>query len=67
MRARAGLGRVGEDRQPVVCGEVQPVEAEVQFADGGVVKLLDACAVEADVVCGPEDAELVALGSELTD
>jgi hypothetical protein len=30
LEARAGLGGVGEDRQPLVCGEVQTVEAQAE-------------------------------------
>jgi hypothetical protein len=48
--ARARLGGVGEERQPGVCGEVQPVDVQVEVADGGMVEVLDAGVVEADVV-----------------
>jgi hypothetical protein len=67
LGARAGLGGVGEDRQPGVCGEVEPVEAQVELADGGMVEVLDAAVVEADVVRGPAVAERLALGCELAD
>jgi hypothetical protein len=40
--ARAGLGDVGEERQAGVCGEVQPVEVQVELADGGMLEVLDA-------------------------
>jgi hypothetical protein len=39
--ARTGLGGVGEDRQPVVGGEVQPVVAQAELADCGMVEPLD--------------------------
>jgi hypothetical protein len=51
----------------VVRGEVEPVEGEREVADFGMVELLDAGVVEADVVRGPAGAELVALGGELAD
>src|SRR4051812_41363863 len=50
--AGAGFGGVGEEREPVVGGDVQPVEAEAQRADGGMLEVLDRGGVEADVVCG---------------
>src|SRR5438552_6353700 len=65
--ARAGLGGVGEDRQPVVCGEVQPVKAQAELADDGMVELLDAGVVEAHVVRGPAGVERLALCCELAD
>jgi hypothetical protein len=40
---------------------------EGDVADGGVVELLDAGVVEADVVGGPAGAEFGALGGELAD
>ena len=48
FRARAGLGGVGEERQPGVRGEVQPVVGEVEVADDGMVEVLDAGVVKAD-------------------
>jgi hypothetical protein len=65
--ARAGLGGVGDDRQPGVSGEVQPVVAELELADDGMVEVLDARVVEADVVRGPAGAERLTLGGELAD
>src|SRR5438876_1145167 len=56
FRARAGFGGIGEDRQPVVCREVKPVEAQAELADNGMVEVLDAGVVEADVVRGPAGA-----------
>jgi hypothetical protein len=67
LGARPGLGGVGEDRQPVVRGEVEPVEGEGEIADDGMVELLDAGVVEADAVRGPAGAERLALGCELVD
>ena len=67
LGARAGLGGVGEDRQPGVGGEVQPVVGQVEVADDGMVEVLDAGVVEADVVRGPAGAERLALCCELAD
>src|SRR2546429_5035560 len=67
LGARARLGGVGEDRQPVVCGEVEPVVAEGEIADVWMVEVLDAGVVEADVVRCPAGAERLALGCELAD
>src|SRR5437773_2437708 len=65
--ARTGLGGVGEDRQPVVGGEVQPVVAQAELADLGMMELLDAGVVEAHVVRGPATAKCLALRCELAD
>src|SRR6266508_6761625 len=46
LRARTGLGGVREHRQPVVCGEVEPVVAQAELADHGMVELLDAGVVK---------------------
>lgn len=67
LGAGAGLGRVDGDRQPGIGGEVHPVVAEGEIADDGVVEVLDAGGVEADVVRGPAGAERLALGCELAD
>src|SRR5437870_13789683 len=65
--ARARLSGVGEDRQPVVCGEVQPVVAQAELADDGMVELLDTGVVEAHVVRRPAGTEHLALCCELAD
>jgi hypothetical protein len=65
--ARAGFGGVGEEREPVVGGDVQAIEVQAELADDGVVEVLDRGRVEADVVCGPVGAERLALGRELAD
>ena len=67
LRARAGLGGVGGERQPVVGGEVEPVEAQAELADDGVAEVLDGRGVEAHVVRGPVGAERLALRRELAD
>src|SRR4051812_16763956 len=67
LRARAGLGGVGEERQAGVGSEVEPVVGQVEVADDGMVELLDAGVVEADVVRGPAGAERLALCGELAD
>ena len=63
LGAGAGFGGVGEERQPVVGGDVEAVEAEAELADDGVVEVLDGGGVEADVVCGPVGAERARSGS----
>ena len=65
--ARAWLGGVREEREAVVGGDVETVEAEAEFADDGVVKELVGGGVEADVVDLPMGAELLALSRELAD
>ena len=52
---------------PVVGGELHRLVGEGEVADDRVVEALGAGAVEADVVRGPADAELVAAGRELAD
>ena len=67
LGARAGLGGVGKERQPWVRGEVEPVVAQVELANVGMVEVLDAGVVEADVVRGPAGAERLASCCELAD
>jgi len=67
LGAAPGLGGVGEERQAGVGGEVEAVVRQVEVADDGMVELLDAGVVEADVVRGPARAERLALGRELAD
>jgi hypothetical protein len=42
LGAGAGFGGVGEEGQPGVSGEVEPVEAQAELADGGMVEALGA-------------------------
>lgn len=63
--ARAGLCGVGEDGQAGVRGELQPLEVEAELADYGVVEVLDAVDVKADVVRGLTGAKGLALRGEL--
>jgi hypothetical protein len=42
-------------------------EVQVQIADDRVVEVFDSGAVQADVVGGPPDPELVAAGAQLPD
>jgi hypothetical protein len=65
--ARTGLGGVGEERLPVVGGEVEPVEIHTELADHGMVEVGDAHLVEAHVVRGPAGAERVAVCGEFAD
>ena len=51
----------------MVGGDVEPVEAEAEFPDDGVVELLDGCGVEAHVVRGPVGAKGLALRGKLAD
>src|SRR5436190_20629963 len=67
VRAGAWLGDVREERQPVVCGELQPVVGQVELADDGMEELLDTGVVEAHVVRSPAEAERLALCCELAD
>ena len=54
LGTRAGLGGVGEEPQPVVGGEVQPVEVQVELADDGLVEVLGTGVVEADDVASTQ-------------
>src|SRR5437764_335388 len=65
--AGAGLGGVGEERQAGIGGEVEAVVRQMQVADDGMVEVLDAGVVEADVVRGPAGTEGLALRRELAD
>ena len=67
IRARAGLSGVRGERQPLVGGDVQAVEAQAELADDRVVEVLDGRGVEAHVVCGPVAAKRLALRRELAD
>ena len=58
---------VARKRKAGVCGEVKPVVAQVELAHVGMVEVLYAAVVEADVVRGPAGAERLALGCELAD
>ena len=62
-----GFGGVGEEGQARVCGEVHAVVAQAELANDGMVEVLDAGVVEADVVGRPEGAERLALGCEFAD
>jgi pimeloyl-ACP methyl ester carboxylesterase len=63
----AGLGGVGGDPQAGVGGEVEGLEGEREVADDRMVQPLDASAVEADVVGGPPEAEVLVAGGQLAD
>jgi hypothetical protein len=52
LGAGTGLGRVGEEGQPVVGCDVHAVEAQAELTDDGVVEELDGGRVEADDVGG---------------
>ena len=66
-RIASRLGGVGEDRQPIVCGEIETVEVQAELADDWVMEVLDAGVVEAHVVGGPVGTECFAAGFELAD
>ena len=51
----------------MVCGDVQPVEGQEKLADYGMVEVLDAGVVEADVVRRPAGAKRLALCREFAD
>jgi hypothetical protein len=63
----SGFGGPDHEHLPGVGGEVHAVVGEGEVADDGVVKVLGAGVVEADVVGGPAGAELGALSRELAD
>lgn len=67
LGAGAGLGRVGEERQPGVAGELETLVAQFEVADGGMVEVLDAGVVEADVVRCPAGPKRFALRCEFAD
>jgi len=52
---------------PGVGGELHNLVRHGDVPDQRVVEALVSCAVEADVVCGPADPELLAAGGELAD
>jgi len=62
-----GFGGPDHEHLPGVGGEFHAVVGEGDVADDGVVEVIDAGVVEADVVGGPAGAELGALGGELAD
>src|SRR3954451_15820049 len=64
---RADLGRVERQAQPLVGVERERLVAELQLADDRVLQALASGPVEAHVVRGPADAELVAARRELAD
>lgn len=57
---RARLGRVRDDHEASVGGELESLEGQRQIPDQRVVEALGPRPVEADVVAGPADAELLA-------
>jgi hypothetical protein len=63
----SGFGGPDHEHLPGVGGEFHAVVGEGEVADDGVVEVLAAGVVEADVVGGPAGPELGALGGELTD
>lgn len=58
-----GFGRVGEDGQSAVGGEVQDFPGEAEISDVRGVDVLDTGAVEADVVGGPANTEFLVAGT----
>src|SRR3954451_17098665 len=65
--AGAGLGGIDENGQAGVRGDVKAVEAQAEFADDGVVEVLERAGMEADVVCCPVGAKRFALRGEFAD
>jgi len=59
--------RVREDGLPGVGGECQGLVRQGEVPDERVVEVLDAGAVEPDVVGGPADTELLAARGQLAD
>jgi hypothetical protein len=63
----ARLGGVGGEGKSLVGFEDHGLERQVEEADGWVAEVLDAGAVQADVVCGPQGAECFAAGGQFAD
>ena len=63
----AGLGAVGDHRQARVGGDLHRLEGQLQLPHHRVPDQLGAAGVEADVVLGPERAELLAAGRQFAD
>ena len=66
-RGGVGLGAVDHQRHPRVGRHGHGLERQVQLTDHGVMDVLEAGAVEADVVGGPAAGELVTAGGQLPD
>jgi hypothetical protein len=64
---RVGFRCPDRDRQSGVGRELDAVVGEADVADDGVVEVLAAGVVEADIVGCPPGAELCAPGGELAD
>jgi hypothetical protein len=64
---RAGLGGVGGEGESLVGFEGHCLEHEVKEANGRMAEVLEAGAVQADVVGGPQGAEFLAAGGQLAD
>src|SRR3954453_20874210 len=67
LRRRTGLGEVGHQTGGRARLERQRLEGEGEIADDRVVQLLDAVVVDADVVGGPADAEVLRRSGQLAD
>src|SRR3954447_15322821 len=65
LRRRTGLGGGGHQTGGRARLERQRLEGQVEVADDRVVQLLDAVVVDADVVSGPADPEVLAAGGKL--
>jgi hypothetical protein len=63
----AWLCGVGGEGEPFVGFEGHGLKHEVESADGGVVEVLAAAAVQAHVVGRPQGAELLAAGGQLPE
>src|SRR3954452_4491704 len=66
-RGGTRFGGVGGQGEAAVGSEFHGFEAEFQIADDGVMEVLGAGAVQADVVGGPAGTKVLAAGAELTD
>jgi hypothetical protein len=67
LRRRRLLRGVGEQALALLAGDREGLVREVEVADDRVVDELDAAGVDADVVGGPADPELVAARGQLPD
>src|SRR4051794_37388909 len=67
LRGRPRLGRVDDEGQSGLPGELGHLVLQGHLADDGVVEGFGADAVQTDVVCGPAAPEVAAAGGQLAD
>jgi diketogulonate reductase-like aldo/keto reductase len=67
LASRSDLGRESEHHQVWISGERHPFVGEFEVPDERMMEPLQPGVMDADVVARPADAEVLALGRELTD